>query len=626
MILGIAEKAGGLSPRSRENLKKACGLEGPFSRNTGIQTDTCLFASVPPVTGADTFGLSRAEIPGSHIQVLVEGRFYNKEALVRLLAIPADEAPGISCAQLLLMLYEKTGEACLTLPNGKYALVIADHANRTIIAAADRLGEMPLYYHDNGRRCVISNSLAAIKQCRTPDNELNHAAVFRFLSFSYNPGCQTFLKNVYRLGTGEKLILCRDKVSISRYWRLSFVPAFTGSPDQCRNALGGMMADAVTLRMAAPGRTGVLLSGGIDSSAVAAFAVKIDPAICCFSYRCSGPSYDELHYARKMAESLSVSHETVDFTEKHMDRIQTIVTHMDEPFCDIGVDVATFVVGELARGKVSCVLSGDGGDELFGGHPVYLADRANAVMDRTPMLLRQRLSRLAAVIPDSSKKKDLSVKIKRFLHSLRYPGALHTHRWRILFDADEMRKVLDPAYAPAVTDRLLFDPVIAVNREAGAEDRLGVSLFSDYATTVTATLSRLRLLGALGLDSRPPLLDYRLVEFCAGLPSNFKIRGMADTKYIFKQAMRGILPDAIVFRKDKLGNSIPLKNWIRHSVRTQALLRGVLSPERLRKRGLLNPEGVDRMMREHISGKTNHSHRLWAMVVLELWLSHHMDG
>ncbi|MFZ5562757.1 MAG: asparagine synthetase B family protein [Thermodesulfobacteriota bacterium] len=626
MIIGMAAAQGALAPLFIDKLRKAGGCEEPLSREACLQADGYLFTGVPSSADAGMAGHWAARTPDGSTGALVEGCFYNRQELIRRLAIPAGEAAGVSCARMLLLLYEKTGEDCLSLLNGKYALVIADRTAEKIIAATDRMGEAPLYYHEDGRRCMISTSLAAIQRLRAPDNELNMEALFRFLAFSYNPGPETFLKNVYRLGTGETLTFRRGACSISRYWKPAFAPVFTGSPDQCKDTLVGMIGDAVALRMADPGRTGVLLSGGIDSSAVAAFAARSDPAIRCFSYRCPESSYDESEHARRMARYAGAPHEVAAFTEDRTEEIRAIVARMDQPFCDIGVEVATVLAGALARQTSSCLLSGDGGDELFGGHPVYIADRAGPVIDRLPSAVRRFLSGLSGAIPDVSEKKSLPVKAKRFLYSLRYPPALGTHRWRVLFDAETLAGLLDRDHGHDLTDAMLFGPVIRINREAGAADRLSASLYSDYATTVPATLDRLRLLAPMGLESRPPLLDYRLVDFCAGLPSRFKIRGPAGAKHIFKQALRGIVPDDILFRKDKLGNSVPLKNWIRRPGRTRELLRDVLSSQRLQKRGFWDPQQVNRMIQEHQAGRVNHSHRLWALVVLELWLTHHMDG
>ena len=285
---------------------------------------------------------------------------------------------------------------------------------------------------------------------------------------------------------------------------------------------------------------------------------------------------------------------------------------MDEPFCDIGIEIATFLLGRAASGQVSYVFSGEGGDELFGGHPVYTADKVAAYIDRLPKPLLQPIAQVLQTLPDSDRKKNLQVKLKRFAYSVAFPPELLSHRWRIYYTAAELDKLC--------TKELLKQT------QKPEPDLLSRCLSSDYWTLVNFYLRRLELLRQFGIENRLPLLDYRLVEYAAKIPSELKLKGFSDTKYIYKQALKGILPDDILFNRPKLGHSVPMKNWLRQETEIIDWMTDILNSTSFRQRGLFKPNAIQKLLDEHANKQHNHSHRLWALLVLELWFREYLDS
>jgi asparagine synthase (glutamine-hydrolysing) len=295
---------------------------------------------------------------------------------------------------------------------------------------------------------------------------------------------------------------------------------------------------------------------------------------------------------------------------------------MDEPFCNAGINIATFLLGQAAQGKVAHVLSGDGGDELFGGHPVYAADKLAAAFERLPLALRRPLIALSRHLPDSDQKLNLTVKLKRFFEGLSYPQALGTHRWRMYYGNQELAKLLHRDLAAQEDDlKTLCADLYEIGRETDGPDMLSRSLYVDFMTEVGFYLRRMDLLRSFQITPRFPLLDHRLVEYTAGVPSHLKFRGLSNTKYIQHRAMDGILPDAIIRRKDKLGHSVPFKNWLRQDPVVKQFVQETISERRLGERGIINSQYTQMLWEDHQNYRRNNSHTLWTLTVLELWLT-----
>jgi asparagine synthase (glutamine-hydrolysing) len=296
---------------------------------------------------------------------------------------------------------------------------------------------------------------------------------------------------------------------------------------------------------------------------------------------------------------------------------------MDVPFCDIGLEIGTWLLGSAAEQRVDLILTGDGGDELWASHPVYAAQRLVNWYERFPVprAIHRTFQRLAMALPDSDQKRDLRVKVKRILPPSDLPRALGPFRWRAYYSRQQLESILVPEIGAAVRDLNPFQCVLdAYEGYDGPDDGLSPYIYNDYATITAYYFPRLNLLRRFGIEVRCPLYDRSLVEFGAKIPAHLKLEGLERTKRLFRVAMEGVLPDVINHRKDKLGHSIPFKNWLRQDGPLAHRIAEVCSPSAIWARGLFRPEAIQRMFDEHRARRHNHSHRIWALHVLELWL------
>lgn len=553
-----------------------------------------------------------------------EGKLYN---LAELQSRLGTDVLSTECSgKALGMLYERYGEDFLERVNGKFSLALWDKRSQTLTLGRDRLGIQSLFYSSQGDRLLFSSSLKTLLKLPGISKQLNHQAVIDYLLYCYNPSRdRSFFQGVYKLPASHLLKVNSSGVTRYQYWNLDFSNTESKTEDQYKTEIPALIEDAVKLRLDTQQPPGVLLSGGIDSSTMVSLTSKLSSTpISTFSFRCRGKSYDESQYARLIADRFQTNHTEVPYETKEVSCIAEVAASMDEPFCDIGIEIATFLLGRTASGQVSYVFSGEGGDELFGGHPVYTADKVAAYVDRIPQAILKPITQILQTLPDSDRKKNLQVKLKRFSYSVAFPSELLSHRWRIYYTAAELDTLCtEELLADSSTDAL-FDTMLKQTQKP-EPDLLSRCLSSDYWTLVNFYLRRLELLRQFGIENRLPLLDHRLVEYAAKIPSDLKLKGFSDTKYIYKQALRGILPDEILFDRPKLGHSVPMKNWLRQETEIINWVTDILNSRSFEKRGLFKPKAIQKLLDEHRHKLHNHSHRLWALVVLELWFREYLD-
>lgn len=560
------------------------------------------------------------------IAVMFAGKIHNAITLRDCLGSGHRWRTGCS-GEVLVPLYEQSQGGFLDCVNGKFAFALWDAKRQTLILARDRFGIEPLFYYHSASRLVFSSSLKALLATGWATSTLNHEAVLQYLLYCYNPAEETFLRGIYKVPPGHFLCFNDSNLFRTRYWHLSFANTPVKSEEEYCGEILDLIADAIRIRLEPDRPPGVLLSGGTDSSAIVSLASRLaHTPLHTFSFRCAGRSYDESRYARLVAERCGAHYVEIPYQPDHLTLITRAVRAMDEPFCDIGIEIGTYLLGQAAEGKASYVFSGEGGDELFGGHPVYIASKVAAVVDRLPRPLLRPLTDALQRLPDSDQKKNLKVKLKRFAYSLAFPPELLSHRWRIYYAADELHELCSADFIEQCDLPKMFDGMLRYSEQADGRDVLSRSLYSDYQTLVGFYLRRLGLLTAFTVESRLPLLDHRLVEYAAKIPSRLKIRRIAETKYLYKKALENVVPREILYDRPKLGHSVPMKNWLRDDAKVRGWVADVLSDGAFKRRGLFRPAYVGRMVDEHMRKRDNHSHRLWGLMVLEFWLRQCFDA
>lgn len=537
-------------------------------------------------------------------------------------------AGSIPFTRLVSELFAREGIQSLRKMNGHFAMGVYDEGSRQLTLIRDHFGVEPLfYYSDSGHILFSSDPLFLLSKGFIP-RQLNYKGLYTYFLFNYIPTEETVIAGLNKLRPAYGMVWSSDHQKLERYWHLSFQSENHHEESYYQENILRLLKEAVRIRVREEeAKPGAFLSGGMDSSSVVGLSSPmLTKKLHTFSFRCKGESFDESEYAQFMSDVYDTEHHLVEFPPQATRDIVNLVELMPEPFCDIGIEIASFLLAQHAQGKVDYILSGDGGDELFAGHPVYLADNVARYFDLFPGFIQRPIIGILQWLPDTDKKKSLPVKAKRFSYSFNFPASLYSNRWRIYYTERELQTALNTDLWELIRPHNPLPEIEAIYREADGVDFLSKTLYGDYATVVNFYLTRMSILRHYGIEAKFPMFDYPLVEFAATIPSRLKIKGNTETKYILKKTMTGVLPDEIVFRKDKLGHSVPMKNWMRGSPELLELINSTLNEEQLKKRGFFKPRFIRKMIDDHLAKKVNHSHRIWALLVLELWLQKHFDA
>lgn len=535
---------------------------------------------------------------------------------------------GGTAARLLAGL-EARGITALEDVDGGFAIAWWNAPHQELRLIRDRFGIEPLYYARADGALWFASRVRDLVEAGVARREICPEGLAQFLVYCYVPGEGSLHRGVRRVPPG-KLVLngASQPVRIERWYNLSFSDPWRAGEQEIADQYRGELERAVQQRLSG-GTPGVFLSGGMDSSSIATFARRHwQGPINTFGFRCSGASFDESHYARSLAMELATEHHEVEFGEQESASVVQAIEQMEVPFCDVGIEVGTWLLGDIARGRTEYLLTGDGGDEMWASHPVYAAQKLMRWYDRLPIpdFVRGGMWRLASSLPDSDKKRNLPVIIKRILPPPGIPRDLCHFRWRAYYAPQQLHELATPTWGPILGD---VDPFACVRNSfqdyRGPDDGVSPLLYSDYSTASGFYFSRLLLCRHFGLEVRMPFYDRQFVEFAARIPARLKLEGIERTKRLFRAAMKDVLPDVINERKDKLGHSVPLKNWLRDRSMLYEEIGTTLSRENTEARGLFRFDMIERMIAEHTNRRHNHAHRIWAMFVLEKWLQCHMS-
>ena len=553
------------------------------------------------------------------IRIVFNGEIYNFNELRRELEQKGHEFSTNSDTEAIVHAYEEYGDDCVHHLNGMFSFAIWDGRTRKLLLARDRLGIKPLYYYQNARAFVFGSEIKSILESGQVSKEVDPQALDLYLAFEYVPSPHSMFKGIKKLPPGHLLVLRDGQASISQYWELARQqPDSPQSAAELCDRLYDLLKDSVRMRLISDMPLGAFLSGGIDSSAIVCMMSEMmDRPVKTFSIGFDDPSYNELGYAREVAQHFGTDHHELVIKPEVVDLVQGLATYLDEPLADVSV-FPTYLVSKLAREHVTVVLSGDGGDELFAGYDWYLASKMDSYYRRLPGVLRNRLiPALVGKIPPSSQKKGVVNKVKRFVDGAMLPESLMHFRWNIYATAEMKDDLLSPEFKKSLNGANTYDKFVSYLETAAGSDPLWQQQFADIKTfmvdDILVKVDRMSM--ANSLEARVPFLDHRLVEFAAGVPSDLKLRGMT-TKYLLKKAMESKLPSSVINRR-KEGFSIPMKNWLKEELRP--MMGDYLSESRLKDGGFFNPRYVQRLMREHLEGSANHAHQLWSLMMFEIW-------
>ena len=553
------------------------------------------------------------------IQVVANGEIYNFESVKSELAARGHRFRTRSDIEVLAHAYEEYGEAFLSRVHGMFALALWDQRTQTLLAARDRAGEKPFYYATTPRGLFLASEIKALVAQREVSREIDFEALDQFLTYEYVISPRTIFTAVRKLPAAHYLLYRNNEVTIHRYWDAASVHVREWTDADAADALRATLERAVRSQMMSDVPVGVFLSGGIDSSAVAAM-MRGTPAgqpVSSFSMGFDDGSYNELPYAREVATLCGTRHFEGQVTPDVAALFDQLIVHMDEPFADVSM-FPTYLVSRMAREHVKVVLTGDGGDELFGGYDAYqaqaLAGRFEAV---APGMAVRALDSVLERVPPTSRKKGLVNKTRRFVSGLAAaPQEIAQYRWMTFLSADRKQRLYTPRFQNALLSSDVYAPVKQALQRGGA-DLLNRQLYADLtiylADDILVKVDRMSM--ATSLETRAPFLDVEVMELAFSMPGDLKVRA-GERKFVLKQAVQQLLPSHILRRK-KEGFSIPMKNWLRREL--APLMEQLLAPDRLGKRGFIEASEARRLMDEHLKGRANHAHVLFSLMVFERW-------
>ncbi|MBA2356107.1 MAG: asparagine synthase (glutamine-hydrolyzing), partial [Acidobacteria bacterium] len=554
------------------------------------------------------------------IQVCYNGEIYNFAEIRDELIGRGHQFRSRTDTEVIAHAWEEWGAQAVTRFNGMFAFAVWQARDRRLWLVRDRLGVKPLYYAWQAGRLIFGSEIKALLAVPGMTRTLDPVALDAFLALNYVPGPRTIWREIQQLPPGHILSATANGHALEPYWDVRFgVDRLTDRAETVER-IRTLCDDAVRLRLVSDVPLGAFLSGGLDSSAIVHFMrPRHAGPLHTFSVRFDETSFDEGPYAALVARTYDLQHHEVVCRAADVPAtLDRIVWHADAPVADISM-VPMYMLARATREHVTVVLSGDGGDEVFGGYSVYQADRLARVWRSLPRWLRERLIiPIVDALPASTGKMSADYALRQFVAGAGESRDIAHYSWRTIASADQRARLLQPdVHAEATRDQAPESPFLAAARASGTEDLLDrcfhVDLKTFLADSILPKVDRMTM--AFGLEARTPWLDYRLVELGARIPPAWKLSGL-DTKVIFKDAMRGLVPDPIVSRR-KAGFHAPLAAWFRGPL--QPLLRESLSPEALRVLPELRPGAVQQLVDQHIAGRANHAFKLWGLVTLVRW-------
>ena len=563
------------------------------------------------------------------IWIVFNGEIYNHADLRPSLESAGHRYRTRSDTETIVHAYEQWGDGCVERLRGMFAFAIWDARRRRLLIARDRLGVKPLYWARVGDRLLFGSEIKALLASGLFTPRANEGALPELLGTRYLSGSETLFEGVHRLMPGHTLVFEKGDVRIQQYWEIPVGKAsaeLSGLREtEVVDRFRSLLEESVRIRLMADVPLGMFLSGGLDSSAIAALmAGMIDRPLQTFSVAFKDRAYSELDYARQVSTAIKAdAHEIVIDDEDFFGALPKLIWHEDEPIAHPS-SVPLYFVSKLASRHVKVVLTGEGSDELLAGYGKYpraLANwRAAKAYGAVPEALRSWIA--SSVVP-SLPGRFARYARRSFLAMPRTPEAMFFDNFAAIGLARQ-HSLLTSRYAALATPERAYGPsrafYNAVNGTSTVLDRL---LYTDLKTYLVELLMKQDQMSmAASIESRVPFLDHRLVEFAAALPPRLKLRGFS-TKWILREAVKSMLPAEILTRK-KMGFPVPFGPWMKD--RWQSVARDVLLDRRTRERGIVDPAATERLIAAHASGEQEGGDAIWSLLNLELWYRTHIDG
>ena len=610
-ICGIATTHGAADVEALRAMSDLLVHRGPDSAGEHVNGGVALAARRLSIIDLEHGDQPIANEDGSCV-VVQNGEIYNYPELRRELERAGHQLRTHCDTEALVHLYEEHGPGFAERLRGMFAAAIWDARRRRLVLARDRYGIKPLYYRHVGGELRFASELRAL-----PRGEIDLDALEAFLAFNSIPAPYSIFRDVRKLPAGHVLVWEDGEVSLERYARPG--PAAedelrTGDEAEIVEELRARLRDSVRAHLLSDVPVGVLLSGGVDSAVLAALAAQETPEpVHTFTIGFAERSFDERDDARLVAERYGTAHHELLVRPEPELLLRALAEAFDEPFADSSA-LPTYLVSQLAAEHVKVALSGEGGDELFGGYYTYVAD---LTADHLAPLARA-VRPLVEALPASTRKASLDYKAKRFVRAAHLPPLERHHGWKEIFSAEARGELTgrQAAFDPVSVYRARYAETAGAPELARLQDvDFGVYLVDDLLVKTD------RASMAHSLETRVPFLDPLVTNLAFALPTRLKVRGLAK-KVLLRKAAEPLLPAEVVHGR-KRGFSIPAAAWLRGEL--EPFARTTLSPEKLQRQGFFQTQSVTRLIDEHVAGREDWSRQLWGLLAFTLWYERHVE-
>jgi len=575
--------------------------------------------------------LSIIDLSGGHqplsnedgtVWVVFNGEIYNFIELKQELEARGHAFRTHSDTEVIVHSYEEYGEECFRRFNGMFGIGIWDEPRGRLLLARDRLGKKPLYYYRTNETFIFASELKAILTYPNFPRKVNPLSLMKYLFYEFIPSPHTIFDEARKLSSGSYLIWQKGRMEVREYWspfRSERVGENLSEPE-AEVRMMDLLKRSVRRRLISDVPLGVFLSGGIDSSAITALAQnEASGKVKTFSIGFEDPSFDESTYATQVSQFLGTEHYEQQMTPSDLLHIvPNLPDILDEPMADASI-LPTYLLSKFTREYVTVALGGDGGDELFAGYPTYLAHKLARQYGRFFGNLHPVIHFFGNLLPVSDNNISFDFKVKKFLSGIGYPDGIRNSIWLGSFTFPGIEKVVSSEILNHFDRIRLVEEISSYEETFPIKDLttqlqyLDLKLYLQESILVKVDRASM----ACSLEVRAPFLDYELVEFVMGLPSELKLRGFTS-KYVLKKAMKNLLPKEVIQRKKK-GFGVPIAKWVKGPLRE--LFEELLLPDRIRREGFLNPEYVTTLLQDHLMNKKDNRKQLWTLLVWELWVT-----
>ena len=544
--------------------------------------------------------------------IVFNGEIYNHRSLRRMLIGKGHTFKTKSDTEVIVHLYEEYQNDCVKYLNGMFAFAIWDERKKKLFCARDRFGIKPFFYSLNKDHFVFGSEIKSILSV-TNSSEISHTMLDQYLTYGYSSEDGTIYQDIKKLKPAHVLEINSDgRTKITRYWDIHYNPDYTKSEDEWCALLEDKLSETVKSHLMSDVPLGAFLSGGIDSSSVVALMSKhSNTPVKTFSIGFKEAEFNELNYAREIAKRYNTEHHEQIVESESISLLPKLVDSYDEPFADTSA-IPTYLVSKFAREFVTVVLSGDGGDELFGGYNKYLKMRNLRKYNILPNAVGKHVwGGLHQIIPNSVKGKGATYYLSKPRNSLpAYQAIWQTIERKKLFNKDSWQMV---KASPAESRR-----VTCFTDDASSDFLFDMQKMDMQRFMVDDVLTKVdRASMQNSLEVRVPLLDHEFAELTATIPSSLKLKGN-NKKYIFKESMKGYLPESIISHK-KQGFGVPLNSWFKEGLRDYVNDRLVHTKGPLYD--YLNHEYVSKIVKEHNNGMRDFNSKIWSLLFLDEWLN-----